>query len=77
MSKKNKAFLYNFLFFAVLFVIFRVALQYFTSLQGFWLPLVAAVSASFLAPKFQATQTKEGEKLFMKSIFSKEIKEIK
>lgn len=77
MTLKTKGLLYNFIGFALLFVIFRIVVEMFTNLSGFWLPLTAAVVASILAPKFQAVQTGEGEKLFMKWMFIKGVKEIK
>lgn len=77
MNKKTKAFLYNFLGFAPLFVICRIAAAYFTHLSGLWLPLTAAVAASLLSPKFQAITTSEGEKIYMKWLFIKGVKEVK
>ncbi|WP_313807309.1 hypothetical protein [Flavobacterium sp.] len=77
MSKITKAFLYNFLGFAPLFIIFRVIAGYATNLTGFWLPLTAAVAASILAPKFKAIKTNEGEKIFMSWMFIKGVKEVK
>lgn len=77
MTLKTKGLLYNFVGFALLFVIVRIVAEMFTNLSGFWLPLTAAVVASILAPKFQAVQTSEGEKLFMKWMFIKGVKEIK
>jgi hypothetical protein len=38
--------------------------------------MVAFVIATVFAPKFQAVKTKEGEKLFMKIVFVKGVKEI-
>lgn len=77
MTLKTKALIYNFIGFAVLFVIIRIVAEQFTNLSGFWLPLTAAVVASILAPKFQAVTTAEGEKIFMKWLFIKGVKEIK
>lgn len=77
MTLKTKSLLYNFIGFAVLFVIVRFAAQAFTNLSGLWLPATAFVVATLLAPKFQAVQTNEGEKLFMKWLFIKGVKEIK
>ncbi|MCG2611915.1 hypothetical protein LZZ90_10395 [Flavobacterium sp. SM15] len=77
MTLKTKALIYNFIGFALLFVIIRIVAEKFTNLSGFWLPLTAAVVASILAPKFQAVRTNEGEKIFMKWLFIKGVKEIK
>jgi hypothetical protein len=49
---------------------------HYTNLTSFWIPLTAFVIGTLLAPKFQSVKTKDGEKLFMKWIFMKGIKEI-
>lgn len=72
-----RAFLYQLISFAVLFIGFRFLIAKYTSLQGFWIPLTAFVIGTILAPKFQSVKTKDGEKLFMKWLFVKGIKEIK
>ncbi|ESU20301.1 hypothetical protein FEDK69T_28140 [Flavobacterium enshiense DK69] len=77
MTLKTKSLLYNFLGFALLFIIVRFVAATFTNLSGFWLPLTAAVAASILAPKFQVIKTHEGEKMFMKWLFIKGVKEVK
>lgn len=77
MSKKTKSFIYNMLSFAALFLPFQVAISAFTNLTGYWIPLTAFVVGTILAPRFQAITTRDGEKLFMKWIFLKGIKEIK
>jgi hypothetical protein len=76
MSKKTKSFLYNLVSFAAFFLPFQVLVSYFTSVQGIWIPSIAFVFATILAPKFQSIRTKEGEKLFMKWIFVKGFKEV-
>lgn len=77
MSKKTKAFFYNLVCFAILFVIFHYLTSKFSSFSGLWIPLIAFVISTILAPKFQAVRTKEGEKIFMRWLFIKGIKEIK
>lgn len=77
MSKKTKAFLFNFIGFAVFFFGTRYLVDIYTNLEGWWIPLTAFVVGTILAPKFQTVNTKDGEKLFMKWIFIKGIKEIK
>lgn len=77
MSKKTKAFLFNFIGFAVFFFGTRYLVDIYTNLEGWWIPLTAFVIGTILAPKFQTVNTKDGEKLFMKWIFIKGIKEIK
>jgi len=61
----------------VLFIIVRFVADIYTNLSGIYLPLTAFVVATLLAPKFQAIQTSEGEKLFMKWLFIKGVKQIK
>lgn len=77
MTLKTKSFVYNLIGFAILFILVRFLADTFTNLTGFWLPLTAFVVATLLAPKFQAIQTNDGEKLFMKWLFIKGVKEIK
>ncbi len=76
MSKKTKAFVYNLLSFAAFFLPLQVAVSYFTHLSGIWIPMTAFVVGTILAPKFQAVKTREGEKLFMKWLFVKGVKEV-
>ncbi len=71
-----RAFLFNLLSFVVLFVGFRILVEKYTNLTGIWISLTAFVIGTILAPKFQAVKTKEGEKLFMKWLFIKGIREI-
>jgi len=75
MSKKTKAFLYNFIGFAVIFFSVRYLVAAYTNLEGLFIPLTAFVVGTLLAPKFQTVQTNEGEKLFMKWLFSKGVRE--
>jgi len=77
MSLKTKAFIYQLLSFAVLFILIRFLVDAYSNLEGFWIPLTAFVAGTILSPQFQAVKTNEGEKLFMKWIFMKGIKEIK
>ena len=77
MSKTNKAFIFNLVGFAVIYLMVYFGLKtLLPNLSWFWIPLSAAVLGSLLAPKFQAVKGKNGEKLFMKFIFFKGIKEI-
>ncbi|MDH4404326.1 MAG: hypothetical protein QE264_08830 [Flavobacterium sp.] len=71
------AFVFQLLCFAVLFILSRILFEKFSNLTGFWLPITSFVVSTLLAPKFQAVKTNEGEKLFMKWLFIKGIKEIK
>jgi len=77
MSLQTKALLYQLLCFAVLFIAFRFIIEAYTNLTGFWIPLTAFVIGTILSPKFQAVKTRDGQKLFMKWIFMKGVREIK
>ncbi|HLF53181.1 hypothetical protein [Flavobacterium sp.] len=72
-----KAFVFQLLCFAALFILVRFLLVSYTNLTGLWIPFTAFVVGTLLSPKFQAVKTNDGEKLFMKWIFMKGIKEIK
>jgi hypothetical protein len=77
MSVQTKALIYQFLSFAVLFIAFRFLVAAYTGLHGYWIPITAAVVATLISPKFQAVRTKDGEKLFVKWLFVKGVREIK
>jgi hypothetical protein len=76
MRLKTKAFLFQLFSFAVFFIPFRFAIEYYTNLERFWPPFFAFIITLVVAPKFQVTKTKEGEQLFMKWIFLKGVKSI-
>ncbi len=77
MNKKTKALVYNLLGFAVLFIAMRFFVLNYTNLHGIWKPLTAAIVASLIAPKFQAVKTRAGEKIFMKALFMRGVKEVR
>ena len=77
MSKKVKAFLYNFFGFVVIYIPTLYLVNIFTHLNGIWIPMTAFMVALLLAPKFQAIKTHSGEKIYMKWLFIKGVKEIK
>jgi hypothetical protein len=77
MSKKVKAFFYNLICFAILFILFRFLLDKFSNLTGLFVPLTAFVLGTLIAPKFQAVQTPEGEKIFMRWLLLKGVREVK
>ena len=77
MRKRTKALVYNLVGFAVLFIGMRFFVLDYTNLYGIWKPLTAAIVASLVAPKFQAVKTRDGEKIFMKALFFKGVREIK
>lgn len=71
-----RAFLYQLGCFAILFILGRYLAVAYTGLTGIWIPMTSFIVATLIAPKFQAVKTKDGEKLFMKWIFIKGIREI-
>lgn len=77
MSKKIKAFVFQLLSFLVFFLGFTFLFKHFFQFNDFVIKLMAFVVGTVLAPKFQAANTKDGEKLFMKWLFIKGAKEIK
>lgn len=71
-----KSFVLQLICFVILFTGFRYLVAHYTNLTGYWVPLTAFVVGTLLSPKFQAVKTKDGEKLFMKWLFIKGIREI-
>jgi len=71
-----RAFLYQLGCFAILFILGRFIIAEYSGLTGIWIPLTAFIMATLIAPQFKAVNTKDGEKLFVKWIFIKGIKEI-
>jgi hypothetical protein len=76
MSKKTKAFFYQLISFAILFIGFRYLIASYTNLTGYWIPISAFVIGTILSPKFQAIKTKDGEKLYMQWLFLKGVREL-
>ena len=76
MKPKHKVLVFNFLGFAILFVLFRFGLSLFLQLDSFYMSLIAAITASFLAPKFAVIKKKGVDKIVMKWIFLKGFKEL-
>ncbi len=76
MKPKYKTLIYNFLGFAILFVLFRFGLNLVLQLATFYMALIAAISASILAPKFAVVKNDGEEKIVMKWIFFKGFKEL-
>lgn len=76
MSKKVKAFLYNLICFAVLFILFRYLIGKYTNLTGLFVPITAFVVGTLIAPKFQAVQTPDGEMIFMRWLLLKGVRKV-
>lgn len=77
MNKKIKSFLYNFIGFSVFYIPAYLLVMNYSHLQGLWIAVTAFMISLLLAPKFQAIKTHDGEKIFVKWIFIKGIKEVK
>jgi len=77
MSKKTKAFLYNFIGFAFFYTAGYFLLVTFTHMTGLWVPITAAVVSTILSPKFQVARFQGEEKLFMRWLFIKGVREVK
>ena len=71
-----RGFLYQLGCFAILFIAGRFVIANYTQLTGIWIPMTAFIVATLIAPQLKALKTNDGEKLFMKWIFLKGIKEI-
>lgn len=76
MKAKHKVLVFNFLGFTILFILFRFGISLFLQLDSFYMSLIAAISASFLAPKFAVVKKEGVEKIVMKWIFIKGFKEL-
>ena len=77
MNKKVKAILYNFAGYAPFFIAAYFLAAEFTGLTGVMVPVTAAVVATILAPKFQTVKFQGEDKIFMKWLFAKGVKEVK
>lgn len=77
MSLKTKSILYQFISFAVLFIVARLLLSSYANLSDIWLPITSAIIATILAPQFKVVQTNDGEQLMMRWIFIKGVKTLK
>ncbi len=76
MNKKAKTFIYQLISFSIVFIPFRLGISYFTELEGFWPAFLSFLATLLLAPKFQVVSSNKETKIMMKSIFSKEVKEV-
>ncbi|WP_158975962.1 hypothetical protein [Cellulophaga sp. L1A9] len=76
MSLKNKALLFNFLSFAILFAVFRFFVMDYFYDNRIVKSVVSALITMILAPKFAVLKNNEGTRIVMKWLFSKRIKEL-
>jgi hypothetical protein len=77
MKKSHKALLFNFLGFAPVFMLLYLLIKLFTNLTDWWIPGTAFIATTILAPKFQAAKVYGEEKLFVRWLFFKGVKELK
>ncbi|MEE9364681.1 MAG: hypothetical protein V3U92_18935 [Cellulophaga sp.] len=75
MSSKYKVIFFNFIGFALFFLIFKYALTQFIELKSLYISIIAAIVASIIAPKFGVGKIEGKEKLLMKWVFLKGHKE--
>lgn len=76
MKPKHKALLFNFIAFVALFLIIRLTLGYYIPITSVYLAVISAIVATILAPKFGVVKTNDSEKVLMKWIFIKGMREI-
>ncbi|ASV32500.1 hypothetical protein [Maribacter cobaltidurans] len=76
MKPKQKALLYNFFSFAVVFIMARFGLAYFLEIKPIYISITSAIIAMVIAPKFAVARIEGKEKLMMKWVFLKGFKEI-
>ena len=76
MRPKYKALLFNFITFAIIYIIIRLGLGYFWPDNSTFLALGSAVITITLSPKFTTIKTNSGEKLMMKWIFIKNVRQL-
>ncbi|MDX1314465.1 MAG: hypothetical protein R3356_03095 [Eudoraea sp.] len=76
MRPKHKALFFNFVAFAIIFLTIRLSLEYFWPGNSTYLALISAIITIVISPKFAAIKTNSGEKLMMKWIFIKKVREL-
>lgn len=77
MKPKTKALLYNFIGFLFFFLVIRFSLHAVTALNYIVIALISGFGAMLLAPKFAVVKQESKERIMMKWIFIKGVKEIK
>ncbi|WP_340202761.1 hypothetical protein [Ascidiimonas sp. W6] len=77
MKPKYKALAYNFIGFAILFLAARFTLGHFLPINRIFLAVTSAIIANVVAPKFGVVKNEDGEKILMKWIFIKGLRELK
>lgn len=75
MTKSTKVALIQFVSFAFLFLLAKLTLS-FTDITGILNAIICGVVALLLAPQFKVIRTQDGEKVYMRWLFSKKAKEL-
>ncbi|QWX84524.1 hypothetical protein H0I23_02445 [Cellulophaga sp. HaHaR_3_176] len=76
MSLKNKALIFNFLGFAILYILMKWLVMSFVELNSIVESIISAIVATILAPKFAEVKINGTFKLVLKWIFIKGFKEL-
>ncbi|WP_224489968.1 hypothetical protein [Robertkochia flava] len=76
MKPKAKALLYNFLGFVILFLVFRFGLLYLFPDQYILMLLFAVISASVISPKFGVVVENGQERVKMKWVLLKGVRDV-
>lgn len=76
MSIKFKALLYNFIGFIFFFLLIRMCISYFLPVNNIINLLIVGLVTIILAPKFAVIKEPDGEKIKMKWIFIKGVKDV-
>ncbi len=76
MSVKFKSLIYNFIGFIFFFLLIRMCVGYFFPINNFFNLLIVGLITIIIAPKFAVIKEHNGEKIKMKWIFIKGVKEV-
>ena len=76
MNKATKVLLLQFFCFAVIFLATRFLVVSFTSLTGYWIPIISGIAAIILAPQFKIFKIDGKETVFVAWFFSKKGKPV-
>lgn len=76
MTLKNKALLFNFLSFAIIFIVFRFFVMDYFYENRIVKSVLSALITAFLAPKFAVHKNKEVSSIVMKWLFIKGFKQL-
>ncbi|ATA92505.1 hypothetical protein CGC56_10250 [Capnocytophaga canimorsus] len=76
MNIKTKAFLLNFICFVVIFIGLRMGIHYLFPIKYLYAAIISGIVSLLIAPRFAVVNTAYGDKLLMKWIFIKGVKEL-